>query len=178
MFDPYSTLKHLFQDFFDDAEVDEKEEAEKRRQREKDMDKKLLKKIRDAEAAAKLAAEKAPTGDQIFEQDLVTLRVTLTRVCHFDRVYDMYMYCKPSFGIFEKRFAESINFSQENLTESTPSAAPVHAPHFPRTVYENFWLILTDKTPPASAKNAPADGVNVHSIEKVIAFIFLIRPTC
>jgi len=60
--------------------VDEKEEAEKRRQREKDMDKKLLKKIRDAEAAAKVAAEKAPKGDQIFEQDLVTLRVTLTRV--------------------------------------------------------------------------------------------------
>eukprot|EP01035_Chromulina_nebulosa_P034045 gene34045-45633_t len=68
-------------DFFDDAEVDEKEEAEKRRQREKDMDKKLLKKIRDAEAAAKIAAEKAPKGDQIFEQDLVTLRVTLIRVC-------------------------------------------------------------------------------------------------
>ena len=76
-----SNILNTFQDFFDDAEVDEKEEAEKRKQREKDMDKKLLKKIRDAEAAAKIAAEKAPNGDQIFEQDLVTLRVTLIRVC-------------------------------------------------------------------------------------------------
>jgi hypothetical protein len=85
VFEPQSLSTYSYfvaQDFFDDAEVDEKEEAEKRRQREKDMDKKLLKKIRDAEAAAKVAAEKAPKGDQIFEQDLVTLRVTLTRVCN------------------------------------------------------------------------------------------------
>jgi hypothetical protein len=70
--------------------------------------------------------------------------------------------------VSSKKYCESIKFLQENLTESTPSAPPVHAPHFPRTVYENFWLILTDKTPPSGAKNASADGVNVHSIEKVI----------
>ena len=115
--------------------MDEKEEAEKRRQREKDMDKKLLKKLREAEEAAKIAALKAPKGDQIFEQDLVTLKVTLTR---------------------------------ENLTDTKTGATapPVYAPYFPKTIYENFWLILTDKIPSSAAKNASADGVNIHAIEK------------
>lgn len=115
--------------------MDEKEEEEKRRQREKDMDKKLVKKIREAEEAAKLAQEKAPKGDQIFEQDLVTLRITLTR---------------------------------ENLPEKTTSSPPVHAPYFPRTVYESWWLILTDKLPPNNKTAAAGEsGVNIHAIEKV-----------
>ena len=62
----------------------------------------------------------APKGDAIYEQDLVTLRVTLTH---------------------------------ENVPPSTkkgvePSLPPVHAPHFPKTIREGWWLLLTDKSTP------------------------------
>lgn len=70
-------------------------------------------------------------GDQIYEGDLVTLRVTLTR---------------------------------QNVSEGK-EVSPVHAPHYPATVYENWWFMLTDKAPPSQGKK-PVEP-NVHAFEKV-----------
>jgi translocation protein SEC63 len=69
-------------------------------------------------------------GDQIFEQDLVTLRVTLTK---------------------------------ENITDGCESA-PVHAPYFPKTVKEAWWVILTDK---GTAVRKPNTEAGIHAVEKV-----------
>jgi translocation protein SEC63 len=127
-------------DFLDEAETAD-DEAE-RKKREKDMDKKLLKKIRDAEEAARLAAAHAPKGDQIFEQDLVTLRVIITR--------------------------ENLTTAQSGSSKGKVREAPVpvHAPFFPQTIYENWWVVLTDKIPPPNSKQ-PEGGVNIHAFEKV-----------
>lgn len=70
-------------------------------------------------------------GDQIYEGDLVTLRVTLTR----------------------------------NNVKEGESLAPVHAPHFPVTVFENWWFLLTDR-PPAGAQGRRAEPA-IHAFEKV-----------
>lgn len=78
----------------------------------------------------------APKGDQIYEQDLVTLRVTMTR---------------------------------ENVSEGTKKKAiapPVHAPLFPKTIRESWWLILTDKVEKETRKGASAE-VTIHAIEKI-----------
>jgi translocation protein SEC63 len=73
-------------------------------------------------------------GDQIFEQDLVTLKVTLTR---------------------------------ENLSDGA-SNSPVFAPHFPATVYENWWVVLTDKSHKGH-NHAPGKehGPVIHAFEKI-----------
>jgi len=70
-------------------------------------------------------------GDQIFEQDLITLRITMTR---------------------------------ENVTQGD-SAHPVYAPHFPKTVRESWWIVLSDKPSSDSAKKGVE--VNIHAFEKV-----------
>ncbi len=75
------------------------------------------------------------SGDTIYEGDLVTLRVTLTR---------------------------------ENITEIKGKAPPVHAPYFPKTIRENWWLILTDR-PAGRNPNDPkrAAEANIHAFEKI-----------
>jgi translocation protein SEC63 len=87
------------------------------------------------DAPAPVPAPDAPKGDQIFEQDLVTLRVSMTR---------------------------------ENVAEGTKkkrtSAPPVHAPLFPKTIRENWWLILTDK---ADTRKGASAEVTIHAIEKI-----------
>ena len=80
----------------------------------------------------------AVTGDKIYEQDLVTLRITLTR---------------------------------ENVTEGD-NAPPVYAPHFPTTLKESWWVVLTDKTNKSeagqSARTAGSNSnINIHAFEKV-----------
>lgn len=78
----------------------------------------------------------APKGDQIYEQDLVTLRVTMTR---------------------------------ENVPEGGKRKAiapPVHAPLFPKTIRESWWLILTDKVEKETRKGASGE-VTIHAIEKI-----------
>ncbi len=86
----------------------------------------------DDTAAAKNVV--AISGDDIYENDLVTLRVTLTR---------------------------------QNITDIKGKAAPVHAPLFPKTIRENWWIILTDRP----SKNVNAMGKvpepNIHAFEKV-----------
>jgi len=78
------------------------------------------------------AATGSIRGDQIFEQDLVTLRITMVR---------------------------------ENVTQGD-SAHPVYAPHFPKTVRESWWIVLSDKPfPDSSAKKG--GEVNIHAFEKV-----------
>lgn len=75
-------------------------------------------------------------GDNIYEQDLVTLRITMTR---------------------------------ENLPEgATASASPAYAPFFPKTIRENWWVVLTDKPnkPEGDAKRTLAN-LNVYAFEKV-----------
>lgn len=69
-------------------------------------------------------------GDTIYEQDLVTLRVTLTK---------------------------------KNVAEGAESP-PVHAPYFPKSLKEAWWLILTDKGSAARKPNAEA---GIHAVEKV-----------
>ena len=74
-------------------------------------------------------------GDSIYESDLVTLRVTLTR---------------------------------ENITELKGKASPVHAPLFPKTVRENWWLILTDRPQRGPDGVAIRKGeAAIHAFEKV-----------
>ena len=74
----------------------------------------------------------------IFEQDLVTLRLTMTR---------------------------------ENVTEGTKKkkaiAPPVHAPLFPKTIRESWWLILTDKVDRESVRKGASEEVTIHAIEKI-----------
>lgn len=74
-------------------------------------------------------------GHEIYEQDLVTLRVTLTR---------------------------------QNLAAGE-TAPPVHAPFFPKTQRESWWIILTDKAPAGAAAGRPNArvDVNIHAFEKV-----------
>ena len=74
--------------------------------------------------------EDAIRGDQILENDLVTLRVTLTR---------------------------------ENVAEGE-DAPPVHAPLFPSTIKEGWWLILTDMPKDDPKREAEA---TIHAIERV-----------
>ena len=69
--------------------------------------------------------------EKIYEQDLVTLRVTLIR---------------------------------ENTPEGKDSP-PVHAPLFPKTIREAWWLILTDKVGSSPRKNNTE--VVIHAVEKV-----------
>ena len=87
------------------------------------------------DAPAPVPAPDAPKGDHIFEQDLVTLRVTMTR---------------------------------ENVPEGTKkkkaSAPPVHAPMFPKTIRESWWMILTDKV---DARKGASAEVTIHAIEKI-----------
>lgn len=75
----------------------------------------------------------AVSGDQIYEQDLVTLRITLTR---------------------------------ENVTEGA-TAPPVYAPYFPKTVRENWWIVLTDKNNKPESDPKRNANVNIHAFEKV-----------
>ena len=90
------------------------------------------------DAPVPVPAPDAPKGDQIFEQDLVTLRLTMTR---------------------------------ENVTEGTKKkkafAPPVHAPLFPKTIRESWWLILTDKVDKELARKGASGEVTIHAIEKI-----------
>jgi translocation protein SEC63 len=85
--------------------------------------------------AVPVPAVEGPKGDHIFEQDLVTLRVTMTR---------------------------------ENVPEGTKkkkaTAPPVHAPMFPKTIRESWWVILTDKV---DSRNGASAEVTIHAIEKI-----------
>mmetsp|Transcript_18895 Transcript_18895/g.42083 ORF Transcript_18895/g.42083 Transcript_18895/m.42083 type:complete len:660 (-) Transcript_18895:109-2088(-) len=97
--------------------MDEEEEEEKKE--------KVLKEGEEEEEKEKVAPQPEVSGDEVYEQDLVTLRVTFTR---------------------------------ENVSEGK-RAAPVYAPYFPKTVRENWWVVLTDKG---------ANGeVGIHAFEKV-----------
>jgi translocation protein SEC63 len=87
------------------------------------------------DAPAPTPAPDAPKGDHIFEQDLVTLRVNMTR--------------------------ENV---PEGSKKKKASAPPVHAPMFPKTIRESWWLILTDKVD--TRKGALAE-VTIHAIEKI-----------
>jgi translocation protein SEC63 len=88
----------------------------------------------DVPADKKPAAVEQVSGDNIYEQDLVTLRITLTR---------------------------------ENVTEGA-TAPPVYAPYFPKTLRENWWVVLTDRPnkPEGDPKRTLAN-LNVHAFEKV-----------
>jgi translocation protein SEC63 len=58
--------------------------------------------------------------------------------------------------------------TRENVPEGSKkkkaSAPPVHAPMFPKTIRESWWLILTDKVD--TRKGALAE-VTIHAIEKI-----------
>lgn len=83
------------------------------------------------DAVATNADASAISGDKIFENDLVTIRITFTR---------------------------------ENVTDGK-NAYPVHAPSFPTTILENWWVLLTDKPKVVDPKKAPEP--NIHAFEKV-----------
>mmetsp|Transcript_87522 Transcript_87522/g.171189 ORF Transcript_87522/g.171189 Transcript_87522/m.171189 type:complete len:661 (+) Transcript_87522:73-2055(+) len=76
----------------------------------------------------------AVSGDCIYEQDLVTLRITLTR---------------------------------ENLTTGS-TASPAYAPLFPKTIRENWWVVLTDKpSKPVGDATRTLANLNMYAFEKV-----------
>ena len=83
----------------------------------------------------------APRGHEIYEQDLVTLRITLTRMN------------LPETSVNGKKAKRVV-------------ANPVYAPYFPNTTYENWWFVLTDKT--AEEKGASGEEeANIYAFEKV-----------
>lgn len=79
-------------------------------------------------------------GDQIFEQDLVTLKLTLTR---------------ENLPIPDK--LKHLKDPNKSITTS-----PVYAPHFPGTIYENWWVVVTDKP-----KNGKTENPVIHAFEKI-----------
>ena len=79
-----------------------------------------------------------PKGDTIYEQDLVTLRVTLTHE----------------------------NVAEPAKKGDVAALPPVYAPHFPKTLKEGWWVILTDKSLPEGARRGSAE-TTIHAIEKV-----------
>jgi translocation protein SEC63 len=87
------------------------------------------------DASAPTPTPNAPKGDHIFEQDLVTLRVNMTR--------------------------ENV---PEGSKKKKASAPPVHAPMFPKTIRESWWLILTDKV---DTRKGASTEVTIHAIEKI-----------
>jgi len=101
--------------------VEEEEEENEDGDKEDNKDKKKEEKKAEAEetATAVVGADinskpaAAPKGDCIYEQDLVTLRLTLTR---------------------------------SQLPETSKKIAPVHAPLFPSTLFEGWWVLLLDKS--------------------------------
>ena len=74
----------------------------------------------------------APQGDAIYEQDLVTLRVTLTH----ENVPP-----PASKG--------------KGKPPKEPLIPTVHAPYFPKTIREGWWLLLTDKSTPEGDNKQP-----------------------
>lgn len=109
----------------DDAQEEEEpaEEAPPSPQKElSDKDRKKRQKWLEA-----VQAVPQPKGEDIYENDLVTLRVTVTR---------------------------------ENVTRTAP---PVHAPLFPKTIHENWWVVLTDHLP----DGGNSQNVNIHAFEKI-----------
>ena len=68
----------------------------------------------------------APKGDAIYEQDLVTLRVTLT--------HENVPPPAPAKG--------------KGKAPKEPLIPTVHAPFFPKPIREGWWLLLTDKSTP------------------------------
>ena len=83
----------------------------------------------------------APKGDQIYEQDLVTLRITLTH--------------------------ENIPESTTKKGGANPRAPPVYAPLFPKTIRESWWLILTDKLEKPELRTKNNGETTIHAIEKI-----------
>ena len=58
--------------------------------------------------------------------------------------------------------------TRENVPEGSKkkkaSAPPVHAPMFPKTIRESWWLILTDKV---DKRKGASGEVTIHAIEKI-----------
>jgi translocation protein SEC63 len=84
-------------------------------------------------AAGAEAVQGAVRGEEIYENDLVTLRVKLLR---------------------------------QNVAEGE-HAPPVHAPLFPATIREGWWLILTDKPRVDSSVSAGEAEATIHAIERI-----------
>ena len=81
-------------------------------------------------------------GKEIYEQDLVTLRINFTRL--------------------------NLPENKKKGGDAAARAAPVHAPFFPKTLRESWWVVLTDK-PPAGKRGGPgAHDVNIHAFERVV----------
>lgn len=72
-------------------------------------------------------------GDTILEQDLVTLRVTLTRE---NLVAPAQTATEAKRGKKEQKKAQK---------KKMPRAGPVYAPRFPGTLQEGWWLVLVDR---------------------------------
>ena len=83
--------------------------------------------------APPIEEDNGPSGLDIYEQDLVTLRVTLTH---------------------------------DNWDEKQ-QVFPVHAPLFPKTIVESWYMILTEKTQAPTKPGGPIPNVPIHAIEKV-----------
>lgn len=107
----------------------------------------------------KEGAKKAPRGDEIFEQDLVTLRVTLTRH-NLPSVTSSSSSSSSQNKKAQKKAAQKLKKSQE------ARAGPVYAPLFPTTLKEGWWLVLTDKQDPLVAA-ATSKEVAIHAFEHV-----------
>lgn len=131
----------------DDADDDE--EGEKKKVDDKKDEKKVEEEVVEKKSGSNIvtlaslaesesSVVKAPVikpalrGDQILQQDLVTLK---------------------------------LSFSRQNLTKGE-TVSPVHAPFFPGTIYENWWIILIDRFDPTKPGSAAREPV-IHAFEKI-----------
>jgi translocation protein SEC63 len=116
------------------------------------VEKKEEEKVEKTTGAAVVVEEKKvlPKGDEIYEQDFVTLKITLTR--------ENLLSATTTASTDKKK-------NKKNIT-----AAPVYAPFFPKTLCEGWWIVLTDKPRKASSSNdkKPPVEVNIHAFEKIV----------
>jgi translocation protein SEC63 len=125
-------------------------------------------------------------GDVIYEQDLVTLRVTLTRENLLTKQQQLQLQGKSTANNNnnnqdkkkKKKGGDNNNNNKKGARNEDEVAGPVYAPFFPATVYEGWWLVLTDRvttseavtTTTNAANTNPlggADQIGIHAFEKI-----------
>jgi translocation protein SEC63 len=101
----------------------------------------------------------AVTGYKIYEQDLVTLRITLTRNN------------LPAPAALPASASKKAKAAAKKAAASSAAgtAPPVFAPLFPKTLKENWWIVLTDRLRPdaGDGKVSPNTNANIYAFEKV-----------
>jgi translocation protein SEC63 len=114
-------------------------------------------------------------GDQIFEQDLVTLKIIITREN------------LPDHGSTSSSTSSALKKGKKASTSSANSSSaatipPVYAPYFPGMLYDNWWILVTDKPKTSNAlttgtaavaastssSSSSLDATPIHAFDKIV----------